>query len=301
MNFRNALVLLTSAMVIGFAGCKKDDDDDAAATPTPPPAPTPVMTCKVNAVNWASISNRAAGSIVNNTSNLTGVATDSTVITMTVTENIELNGVYDLGPSSLNGGVFAPSTNGTGGSSWTSNAHPTSTGEMIVTAMDTVNKRISGTFHFKAWRATDNTFKDITNGVFTDVPYITSLTSTGSNLFSVKINNVLFTPASITGVVNSGDIMIIASDSQASQTVGITIPETATVGTHAMGSMGADYYGQYNPNGSTFTISTSGSVVITSHNTTTDQIVGTFSFNSAPLGGGAPTFNLTQGSFTINY
>src|SRR5512139_3005864 len=111
LKIKSTTSLLFSAIVIGFAGCNKDDSDDTAAPPVTPTV-TASMTATVDGVAWASISNRAAGSIVSNTSNLTGVASDSTVITITVTQNVALNGTYDLGPAGGNAGAFSPSTSG---------------------------------------------------------------------------------------------------------------------------------------------------------------------------------------------
>jgi hypothetical protein len=301
MNFKSHSfqVVAIALFVFVLAGCKKDDSDDSSST-NPPPASTASMTALVDNVAWASISNRAAAGIVNNTSNLTGVANDSTVITLTVTEEIELNGVYDLGVGSGNVGIFSPSTSGSA-PAWSSNGNPACYGTLTVTVMDTVNKKISGTFEFKAWRATDNTFREVTSGVFTNVPYTTTISGTGNNTFSVKIDGVTFNPAVIAGVANMGNIMITASDNMGSKSVGLTIPETIAVGTYPIGGIGATYYGQYNPNSATFTVSVSGALTVTSHNTSTNTIAGTFSFDSEPITGPPPTYVLTNGSFTITY
>ncbi len=297
---RNNVLIITgfcASLLLTMYGCKKDSNNSPSNTT--PPATTASMTALVDGVAWTSLSNRAAGSIVNNTSNLTGVASDSTVITMTVTENVTLNGTYDLGPASGNAGVFSPSTAGTA-PAWSSNAHPLSNGLLTITSMDTVNKKMGGTFSYKAWRATDNTFKEITQGVFTNVPYITSLSGGGNNTFTIKIDNVTFTPALITGTANNGTLNIIATDSQGIKSVGLGMPDNVSPGTYSMTPFGT-YYGQYNASASVFTMSASGSLVITSHNTTTNVISGTCAFVSEPLTGGPPTYNLTNGSFTINY
>lgn len=293
------LPVLTLALAAGFSSCSKDDDDDNRSTPPPSnPAPTAVMTAKVDNVNWSSLSNRASGSIISGTSNLTGVANDSSMITMTITQNITV-GTYGLGPSSGNAGVFATSTSGSA-PAWSSNGNPACYGTLTVTSMDQTNKRFSGTFSFKAWRATDNTFREITNGVFTDVPYVTSISGGGSNTFTIKIDGVTFTPAVVSGSVALGNLTIVASDSQGSKSVGLTMPATVTPGTYSMTSFGT-YYGQYNPNSSTYTMSNSGTLTITAHNTSAKTISGTCSFVSTPFGQSTPTFNLTNGAFSITY
>ena len=183
-----------------------------------------------------------------------------------------------------------------------SNANPLSSGHLTITSIDTTNKRINGTFAFNAWRATDNTFKNITAGEFENVTYTTTINSTGNNTFTIKIDNVTFTPAVITGtyVQMMNNIMINAADNVGSKAVGLTVPSTVTPGTYNLAPFGT-YSGQYNPNAQEFNASTSGTITISSHNVSTKNIVGTCSFIAEPLGGGPPTYNLTAGAFNITY
>jgi hypothetical protein len=218
---------------------------------------------------------------------------------MTIQESIVLNGSYDLGPASSNAAAY--SLDGTT-PAWTSNANPSSYGTLTVTAMDTVNTRISGTFEFYAWRATDNSFRSITGGVFTDVYYSTSISGTGNNTFTVDINGTAFTPAAINGIVNAGQLSIIATDNQGVKTVSVVMPQSTVAGTYNLGQpFTSNYFGQYNHDATTFTGSTSGTLTVTTHNTSTNLVEGTFSFVSEPLGGGSPTFNLTNGTFSVTY
>lgn len=298
MKLMNALTtgILASSMLFMFTGCSKDDDNNSSNTPTPAVAS---MTAKVDGVTWTSLTNKVSASIISNVTNLTGVASDSTLLTITIQDAVAVGDTIDLGPGSGNAGVFALTPNGTA-NGWSSNGNAACYGEMIITAMDVTNKKISGTFEYKVWRATDNTFKTITDGVFTNVTYATSITSGGNNTFTVKIDGVTFTPAIISGTASFGNLIISAADNQGSKAVGITVPETVTPGTYAIGTIGDLYYGTYNPNSSIFTVSDSGSVVISSHNTTTNNIVGTFNFVSSPFGGGT-SYELTFGSFNITY
>lgn len=245
--------LLAASMLLMFTGCSKDDDNNATNTPTPAAAS---MTAKVDGVAWSSLSNKVAASIISNVTNLTGVASDSTVLTISIQDAVSVGDTIDLGPGSGNAGAFLLTPNGTA-NGWSSNGNPACYGEMIITAMDVTNKKISGTFEYKVWRATDNTFKTITDGVFTNVTYATSITSGGSNTFTVKIDGVTFTPSIIAGTASFGNLIISGSDSQGSKAVGVTVPETVTPGTYPMGTIGDLYYGTYNVNSSTFSVSTS--------------------------------------------
>ena len=163
--------ILASSMLFMFTGCSKDDDNNAPSTPTPAAAS---MTAKVDGVNWTSLTNRAAASIISNVTNLTGVASDSTLLTITIQDAVSVGDTIDLGPGSGNAGVFALTPNGLA-TAWSSNGNPACFGEMIITAMDVTNKKMSGTFEYKVWRASDNTFKTITDGIFTNITYATSI------------------------------------------------------------------------------------------------------------------------------
>ncbi|OQA07763.1 MAG: hypothetical protein BWY67_01654 [Bacteroidetes bacterium ADurb.Bin397] len=300
MKLMNALTtgILASSMLFMFTGCSKDDDNRTTNTPTPVVG---TMTAKVDGVAWSSMTNRVGGSIMNGVSGINGVANDSTMITVSIQDIIAAGDTIDIGDGSSNGGSFALDPNGSAASGWVSQGHPTCTGTFIVTALDTVAKKMSGTFNFKAFRPLDNTFKNITDGVFTNVTYATTISTSGNSTFTVKIDGTTFTPAAIVGTVALGNLQLTASDNQGSKSVGLTLPETVAPGTYPIGTIGDLYYGSYNPNSSTFTISNSGSVTITSHNTTTNNIVGTFNFVSADFGGGGTSYALTNGAFNITY
>lgn len=290
-------LLLLAGLILAFAnGCKKDDDNKTAGGGGNNNSSSASMTCEVDSVPWSAATPSAG--IINNVSNLTGIGADSSTITITIQETVALNQSYDLGMNSGNAGVY----NVPGASSaWVSHASPNTYGQLTITSMDTLNKKIGGTFSFKAWRATDNTYRTITNGLFSNVTYVTSVSGGGSNTFTIKIDNVTFTPALINGSLASGNIMITASDNQGSKSVGLTVPSTITAGTYPL-ELFTTYSAQYNPNSSTYTGATSGSLTITSHNTSTKLIVGTCNFVSEPFpAGGPPTYNLTNGAFSITY
>lgn len=300
MNLRfNSLLLIITLVISTFTSCKKDKDP---ATPTPPvpPSPTASMTAKVDGAAWTSLSNRTEATILNIGSFLGGIASDSSVIIITVDGEFVLNGNYSLNYMSDHAGVFMSDNSGTS-PAWTSNSYPTNTGNLTITAMDPVNKRISGTFNFRAWRGSDNSFKDITNGVFTNVNYETSGGPGSNNTFTVKVNNVVFNPVAINGSINGSDLMLVGSDIQGERSVSLSMPTNIAVGTHPISPIfSGPIFGMYNHDNSTYTGSTGGTLVILSHNTTTKKILGTFNFNSDQFGG-PPTFNLTDGSFDITY
>lgn len=284
------LYLIACLLVAGVSSCKKDDE-----TAKTTPAVSNLMTAKVDGVNWTAMSSKVTGSIESNLSNCTGTASDSSIITFSVTDEWVVNGVYDLGFGSANNAAY---TLMNGSMPWLTNGNASCTGTMKVTAINTSSKKMSGTFSFKAFNSLTNTFVNITDGVFTNVTYTSSLSGT-TNIFNVKIDGVNWVPSFIIGAASNGDISIDAVNTTGDKSVTLVFPETITPGSYTLD--GTSYIGSYSPNLSTFTISTSGTLVISSHNTSTGNIVGTFNFVAQDLSSGGSSYNLTNGSFSVNY
>lgn len=283
------LLALSSAV---FVGCKKDNNSSPDSAPAS-------FTCKINGVQWTSV--LSGGGIQSGLINITGKAADSTTVTMTLLDDVI--GTYNLGLTN-NSGAVGYNISSTSISSWTSNAVDSSISICHLTTIDTVNKTMSGTFSALTYNFVAGTSKIITDGVFTNIPYTTG-GYVGNNSFAVKINGTAMAPTTISGVLTTSPLALLtltASDNGPANTVGIVLPTNAAVGTHAVGTILDPYYCTYNA-GTTYMISNSGSgnIVITSHNTSTKHIAGTFNFTAADFGGGSATATLTAGSFDITY
>ena len=297
MKTRNLLMLCLYSMVIILVSCSKSDDSSSTPSPSPTPS-TGLLTAKINGSAWAPSADSATASLINGEINITGVARDGKTITITLLDTVV--GTYDLGNSGMHAGVYQ--TNPSASSSYNSNFGPWdgTVNTLTIASIDKTNKKMTGTFTFKAYNFSINDSITISEGAFNNLPYVTSISGTGSNSFSVNINGTPYLPTLISGVVSSGDINIIASANSGSQSVGIYVPETVTPGTYSFQPFGT-YNAQYNPNSSTFLLVDSGSITITEHNTVLQKIVGTFNFTASDFGGGTTTANLTNGSFTIFY
>jgi len=256
------------------------------------------MTCKVDGSQWTAAVNMAAASLLDDVSNVSGTNSSSSSIAITIGEAIVLNGSYDLGLNSGNGAAYTSSSNGS--SAWISHGGGSAGGMLIITAIDTENKLISGNFEFVAIRFTDNSYRYITQGQFTNLPYTNSASGPSDNSFTVDIDGEPFVPAAINGLILASMIRIVASDAQGIQSVSVSMPEDIEPGTYDIGSVFSDYSGMYNPDASLSTVSTSGTLIITTHDTGSEFIEGSFNFNSTEYAGTA-SFELTNGTFSINY
>ena len=258
---------------------------------------------KIEGTQWVA-DKIAQGARMNGIINITGLGLDKKAITITVSDSGVHQYTLAWDNSSNSAGAFTDS-NLTNVTAFTSNAgsSPSDCGGVLnITSIDDVNKKMSGTFSFKAIRQTTGETRNITEGSFTNISYITSLTGNTSNSMSVKVDGALFSPPVVTGVVVFGSITITGTTSGADRSVAVSFPETVTTGIHTIGTIGDSYYGAYNPNNDPLqaTISNSGSLEILEINTTTRRVKGKFSFTSSPLLGGT-TFTLSEGVFDTSY
>jgi hypothetical protein len=175
------------------------------------------------------------------------------------------------------------------------------TGEVIVTEIDAVNHTISGTFQFKGYSEDDegNTIsKQITNGVFTDLPYTTA--NPTNDTFYAKVNGVEFVDVDILGgTVSAGegeDYIFVAADTAAGDEITVQIRQNLPLGTYVINSS-LDAQVHYVPMGDDFGGSAvSGTITITEKSAT--RIKGTF---SAPVVIDGTTYNITEGAFDAEY
>lgn len=260
---------------------------------------------KIDGTQWVA-DKYAQGARIGGLINLTGLGFDKKTITMTLKDSGVHQYTLAWDNSSSSAGAFTDSAL-SDFTAFTSNAgdKPEEGGGVVnITSIDEVNKTMTGTFSFKAKRSTDNSYRTISEGVFTNLPYITSLPPTSSNdTLTVKIDGTSFAPVSINGIYVSmlSSIAINGTDGAASKTIGLNFPSDITVGTYSIGSILDPYYGQYNPNSSTFLSSSSGTLEILFHDPASKRIRGKFSFDASQFGGGGATAKITEGYFAVTY
>lgn len=173
------------------------------------------------------------------------------------------------------------------------------TGSVIITSINTTNKTISGTFHFKGyWSDVPNTKAPITftNGVFKDIPYITQEET--ADVFTAKVGGANFVAIDILTAeigIGSDNFITIGAQDVNSNTISISIKTTLGIGSHTItNTVGANVQGYYEDINDEYT-AVSGNITITSK--TSDRIKGTFEFRT----NGATPFVISQGNFDVEY
>jgi hypothetical protein len=152
-----AFLILVSGLIFSSVCCKKSSVSDVVA-------PSASMSCKINGVTWTSVTRYTARQgntfLINGTSTLVSDALNVTVLGIST-------GTYNLDP--LAGQVKASATF-TNKASITDSLYTAYAGSVTLSAVDTVNKKISGTFSFDA-RNLSLAIKKITAGTFSNLKY----------------------------------------------------------------------------------------------------------------------------------
>lgn len=181
-----------------------------------------------------------------------------------------------------------------------------STGSIVVTAIDNVNHTMSGTFSYTGYWSddTDNTPpapKHFTNGVFTNLPYVTM--SPTNDTFVAKVNGVDFNQndlLAITTQISGTEIISIGANNAAGKNITVSVKSSLGTGTYNITAAGLATDGvqiEYAVNDTDFgTPATAGSVIITSKTATRIKgtFIGTVTINSV-------VYQITNGSFDVEY
>jgi hypothetical protein len=182
-------------------------------------------------------------------------------------------------------------------------ANPTNNvGNVVVTNIDTVNHKMSGTFNFTGYWS-DTSVTNVlpivfSNGVFTDIPYTTGNPSTDT--FYAKVDGVEFVENNIDVAYTQSSgfpdsISIVASKSNGDN-VGLSIAQSLPVGTYQFaGPFGTQINSTALFSGTLFNGDT-GSLTIVSKTAT--RISGTFTLVTKNFTTNA-TKSITEGSFDV--
>ncbi len=125
--------------------------------------------------------------------------------------------------------------------------------------------------------------------------------------FSAKVDGATFNETILNALefTASSKIVISASANSSFPAIGLHMPNNIAPGTYTFN--GSTIQGLYNVGQTMNDVYASaigtGTLTITSHNTSTKQIEGTFSYVATPAPGNSNTnsFNITEGSFAVDY
>jgi hypothetical protein len=260
------------------------------------------FTAKINGVNW-NANQFSSASISNGRITIVGKGTDGKQIAIALSDY----GVrsYPLIDTSLNAVAYTDSAISSfafASNQWVDNLNH---GVVNVTTIDATNKKISGTFNADVKLQANGATRSITDGVFNNIPYTTSITGGGSGTDTFKVTNngtALQTNSPV--ISNNAGYLGIQALGLGGHVYSIITDNTITTGSYTFSFAFPPTF-QITPSlGSTIISSaTAGSnLTILEHNTTTKRIRGTFSgickeLTPVP----ATTYTITQGYFSVKY
>lgn len=215
---------------------------------------------------------------------------------------------FDLGlEGTQNGAVFTLNNE----TSYTT-IHPDGSGEITISELNLENETASGTFSFKGVMESFDGNKEtieITNGAFNKIPMIVEIPGDGSSTLTAKIDGSTPNFDSVHGTSMSYDgspaVMINALSNSTYQNISLRFPKDVTPGSFELSDgISAQYQAVYTPDmgGSPNNYySNSGTLTITSNNTSTGVIEGTFDFVGISSDPDDPvmTHNVTEGNFSV--
>jgi len=129
------------------------------------------MVATIDSVGWEATDSATSATVSQGLVTISGISADGQEISITLNDTVV--GLYVLNQRSGSIAIYA-NLDSVGGYAYSTNQGADTTqagGTVTVTSFDVVNRTISGIFDFKVWRNSDGTGKDITGGVFYNIPF----------------------------------------------------------------------------------------------------------------------------------
>lgn len=265
---RTFLLFLFAAFA--FIGCEDIQDNN------------PAMQAVLNNQLYKAIEIRAE-ILENGTLVLQGIKGDEE---LTITLNNSTEGIYTLGMNEISTAIYTDPV----GTIYSTNPF----GNGLVLIQNVSENTVSGTFKFNAYRSGLDTL-NAQKGYFYRVPIINGTTTEETvptvNLLSATIEGNPFSAQTITAANSNG--FIVVNGTQDNQSIFLSFPNTIENGDNPIGE---GIIARYILNGQTL-LAVSGTISIVNHNTTINEISGTFSFETE----GPDGLEITQGQFNVAY
>jgi hypothetical protein len=129
------------------------------------------MVATIDSVSWEAADSTQAAIISQGAITISGISSGGQEISITLNDTVV--GIYVLNQTSASLAIYA-NLDSVGSYAYSTNQGSDTAqagGTVNVTAINTAGKTISGIFSFKVYRNSDGSQKDITAGVFYNIPY----------------------------------------------------------------------------------------------------------------------------------
>lgn len=289
--FSYGISLLAVMMLFLGVSCNKMDDT-IPITPSPTNNFTTPFKCKIDGKDWSP---SAVTAIVSNNLIMIGGETDygqSMVLSLRASKEgtYYLNNATGFSMATFKQDVDLPRV-------FTTNGEAKGGGTLIISKLDTVNHKISGSFSFLLVDPQTGYERNITAGVFTDIKYQDQKnvgTMTGT------VDGVNWAASSILITKRSNKRMAVAGRSTDGRTVELVFPQDVFPGLHPIAASGS-YTAQYQFNFLYNFQSTVGNLFIGSHDAVNKRLQGAFDYIGNDPTGQFTNISIGNGQFDLVY
>jgi hypothetical protein len=129
------------------------------------------MVATIDSTFWQAADSATSATVSQGLVTISGISKDGQEISITLNDTVV--GLYVLNQTSPSLAIYA-NLDSVGGYAYSTNQGVDTAqagGTVMVTSFDAASRTISGTFDFKVYRNSDGTGKDITAGVFYNIPF----------------------------------------------------------------------------------------------------------------------------------
>jgi Family of unknown function (DUF6252) len=290
---------LLFAVIFYLASCTKEVSEEHGTSPVVPGSGN--FTATISGTAWSADSLQMA-LVGNGVVNISGLAKTGEQISMILPSF--KTGTYTVNSNSSGYALYV-NFNDPQGNVYLSNVG-SSSGSVVISKIDTVNKVISGTFSFSVTNSVDMTVKTITNGSFNNIPYTSDnvIPPGGSkDTLVAAVDGVNFASIQILTNDMTGQITIAGFSAAGDQVVSLTMPDTVqTNSTYTLDFNTGLFAAAYSAGTTTFVSGSSSVLTILLNDPVARRIRGTFSFTAnSIMDPSAPAVNITKGFFATNY
>jgi len=282
MKKTRLFLFISMTSVIFSTSCKKNSTITNANSSTT----SNDMTATIEGSAWACTT--ALGAYAGGPLVISGTTTDGQAIVLNI--GAYKTGVYSLDSGSVSSATYSPK-NLSNYTLYTTGLSSKAMGSINLISLDTSNQLATGTFNFTGVNAFDKTTKNITNGTFTNLPFINKTRYE----FSATVNGQSFSPkipaSEIGEFTYQGQISIDVNCSP--NLMQIILPQNVKTGTYNIGSSG-NFQASYSPAALIYK-STSGTITITQRSPTV--IMGTFQYIAVNTQNSSDIVTVKGGSF----
>ena len=183
----------------------------------------------------------------------------------------------------------------------------TASGSITISSIDTVHRLVNGSFQFTLVDPSDNSVKTISKGVFTNLSYTVSGSSSNPppgvavDTLQAKIDSNLFFAATVQTYIRASKLFISGLAADGTKNLTLIMPSTITAGTYNFSLSSGVYTGIYIPNTTEALVSeSSGLLTILSNDPIAKKIRGNFSFHASSFYT-STVATISAGYFSVNY